>query len=180
MASDKTKYCTKCKNVLFLFDFYKGSPWCISCRKEYNKNNKEKIKTYYQNKNTSEIQKRFYNKNKEKFFNYKKQRRKIDPVFKLIENTRHRIYQYLSKNKLDKSIEYLGCDLPSYKKYLESQFTSKMTWDNYGEYWEIDHIIPLFTFDFSINENMFKAFNYLNTRPLSKLENQKRFKKIKI
>ena len=38
-----------------------------------------------------------------------------------------------------------------------------MNWDNYGEYWEIDHIYPL---------SKGGSFHYINTQPLTVLENQ--------
>jgi hypothetical protein len=162
-----------------LSDFYKGAQWCKICRKQWNLENSDKIKEYIKNKDTSEIQKRFYNKNKQKFFEYKKQKRKNDPIFKLIENTRKRIYSCLKKNKkTNRSIEYLGCPIEKYKQYLESLFTPEMNWGNYGKYWEIDHIVPLFSFNFENNEEKYKAFHYYNTRPLSKIENQKRPKKL--
>jgi hypothetical protein len=45
-----------------------------------------------------------------------------------------------AKNK--GSIEYLGCDIESFRKYLAEKFELGMTWENYGE-WEIDHIVPV-------------------------------------
>ena len=142
---------------------------------KYYKNNKDKIAEYNSNYDSRDNQKRFYNKNKDKFFKYKKERRKIDPKFRLTENIRKRIYSYI-KNKPQNSINYLGCNIDFYKDYLESQFDEFMTWENYGKdgYWEIDHIKPLFTFDFSLHENILKAFHYLNTRPLSIVENRSR------
>lgn len=60
--------------------------------------------------------------------------------------------------------------------HLEQQFTSEMTWDNYGEYWEIDHIIPKGTFDFSSEQDsQFKVcWSLKNLRPLSVIENRQR------
>ena len=44
-----------------------------------------------------------------------------------------------------------------------------MTWDNYGSYWEIDHLKPL-------SKN--GSFDYTNTRPLSVTENRKKYNKL--
>lgn len=41
------------------------------------------------------------------------------------------------------SIEYLCCDIFSYRKYLEDLMVDGMTWENYGSVWDIDHIVPL-------------------------------------
>jgi hypothetical protein len=148
-------------------------------RDKYNKTHQNQILEYSRNYDSKEVQKRFYQKNKAQFFKYKKERRKLDPSFKLTENIRKRIYSYI-KNSSTKSIEYLGCNIDFYLKYLESQFTNKMNWDNYGIYWEIDHIKPLFSFDFTNPEIIKEAFNYKNTRPLSILENRSRPKKNKL
>jgi len=175
------RVCTKCNNILPSNEFYKGAQWCIKCRKVYNIENKLKIQSYYQQKDTSDIQKRFYYKNREKFFEYKKNKRKSDPLFKLKDNIRKRIYSYLKgKNLGFNSVDYLGCNVDSYKEYLQLKFDSNMSWENYGEYWEIDHIIPLFSFDLSVESNIKQAFNYENTRPLSIQENRSRPKKLKI
>ena len=40
------------------------------------------------------------------------------------------------------SAEYLGCNIETFKKHVEQQFTEDMSWENYGE-WNIDHKIPL-------------------------------------
>jgi hypothetical protein len=50
-------------------------------------------------------------------------------------------------------------------------FDDKMTLENYGSYWGVDHIVPLSFFDLTIKENQFKAFNFRNTRPLENIEN---------
>jgi 5-methylcytosine-specific restriction endonuclease McrA len=46
--------------------------------------------------------------------------------------------------------------------YLESQFTTDINWENYGIYWEIDHIKPL---------SKGGSFHYTNTQPLTISEN---------
>lgn len=52
----------------------------------------------------------------------------------------HDALKYVTNSK--RVIEYLECDIATYKAYLESRFVEGMSWDNYGTEWEIDHIIP--------------------------------------
>lgn len=53
-----------------------------------------------------------------------------------------------------------------------------MTWENYGKYWQIDHILPVSGFDFSNERNKFICFNWTNLQPLTSKENN--FKKDKL
>lgn len=102
--------------------------------------------------------------------NYHKEKRKNNPIFKIKENLRSILYQKFKYNnfKFKKSLELLGCSIEEYKLYLESQFTSEMTWENYGTIWEIDHIKSCASFDLTKLEEQQKCFNYLNTQPLFK------------
>ena len=45
----------------------------------------------------------------------------------------------------------LGCSLVEFRAYLESQFTTGMTWENKGT-WHIDHRRPCASFDFTAPE----------------------------
>lgn len=92
-----------------------------------------------------------------------------DPInaFKLrVSNT---IRRHLKSNKSDKTIEYLGCDIASYKNYLESLFDKGMSWDNYGE-WEIDHIVPV-NYNNPTLDVIKTRLYYTNTQPMWKNEN---------
>ncbi|MCI4437669.1 MAG: hypothetical protein JHC33_12755, partial [Ignisphaera sp.] len=80
-----------------------------------------------------------------------------------------RIRTALKRNialKNTKSIKLLGCDVSFLKLYIESKFLPTMTWENYGKYWHIDHIIPCASFDLSIEEEQKKCFHYTNLQPL--------------
>ncbi len=59
------------------------------------------------------------------------------------------------------------------KRHLEKQFTSEMTWENYGSYWHIDHKIPISAFNFGKPEDFdFKqCWALKNLRPLEAREN---------
>lgn len=80
--------------------------------------------------------------------------------------------------KSDTTKKLLSCSIDDFKKYLESQFTEGMTWKNYGTGgWEIDHIIPCCTFDFSKESEQKECFHYTNLRPLWAKENRSRQRK---
>lgn len=134
---------------------------------DYDKNwrikNREKI-----NKNQRE--RKIYNKIAARKY------RKNNPIVKIKESIRSRINCFL-RNKSKSSITYLGCDIKFYKEYLESKFTPEMNWDNYGrnKYWEIDHIIPCSKFDLTKEEELYKAFHYTNTQPLTITLNRQKY-----
>lgn len=54
----------------------------------------------------------------------------------------------------------------------------EMNWNNHGEVWEIDHIIPCSNFDLTKEEEQKKCFHYLNTQPLTFEENRSKSDKI--
>lgn len=99
-------------------------------------------------------------KNKERCLN--------DTAYKLTKNTRSLIFDNLKKHgerRIGK-IKYLGMEPYYYKKWLGYQFDKHMTWDNYGKYWQIDHVFPIAKFDLTIEEEIYACFDWKNTRPL--------------
>jgi hypothetical protein len=42
-----------------------------------------------------------------------------------------------------------------------------MTWDNWGEVWELDHIEELHTFDLTDRDQFLEACHYTNMQPLT-------------
>ena len=65
----------------------------------------------------------------------------------------------------------MGCSTIEFKLHLENNFKDGMSWDNYGE-WEIDHIIPLSSFNLKDRNEFLKAAHYTNMQPLWKAENR--------
>lgn len=143
------------------------------------KEQKGKYNEYFKNryKNKSNEQKeefKDYLKKYQSTEEYKIKRRKYKkeiyykiPKNKILNHLRKRIRDYIKgeTNKI-KYNEILGCSSEEYKLYLEQQFKLEMTWDNYGKVWEIDHIIPLNTFDTNNWIELKKAFHFTNTQPL--------------
>ena len=110
----------------------------------------------------------------------KGERRKTDPMYRLIVNSRRRVRyllnnKSLSKNKSTEKI--IGCSYSEYKKHLEKGFTEGMTWNNYGE-WHIDHIIPLSSAE--TESEIYDLLNYENTQPLWAIDNLKKGKTLSI
>ena len=121
--------------------------------------------------------KRHYHENKEWYRNWERNRLKEDMGFRLRKNIGVRINMALKAYnalKQDRTIEYLGCNMEEYTQYLESKFTPEMSWDNYGTYWEIDHIKPICKFNLLNEEEMYECFHYKNTQPLTKPENREK------
>ena len=186
------KKCTKCDNTKPLNEFVKHQntksgygPQCKQCVKEYNKN---RYTTH------SHVWKQHWHDNKEHYTKLNSEWKKNNPdytpkrvskqyfkdkydndlEYRLVKVTRSRIYKALKDNiKTSSAKEVLGCSLKEYKLYLEQQFDSKMNWNNWGEYWEIDHIVGICNYNI---ENINEAFHYTNTRPLEKIANRKRKK----
>jgi hypothetical protein len=126
-----------------------------------------KINEYYINKKKIEIRKKYYN-NKEGIIN------------KIISNLRSRTFIALKNQNVKLYITYmnlLGCTINEYEEYLQVLFIEGMNYNNYGE-WEIDHIIPISSFNLKDSNNLVKCFNYKNTQPLWKSDNRKKSNKL--
>lgn len=103
------------------------------------------------------------------------------PENKLLDRTRRRVWECMksfNETKKDHTIKLLGCKMSFYVKWLEYLFDSRMSFDNYGSYWEIDHVIPCSKFDLSNLENQQQCFSWINTRPLEKTKNRSKNDKI--
>jgi len=166
-------------------------------KKEYQEKNKEQKKEYdkkrYLEKKEEKKEKRknYYNINKEsiKLYNkeyckkYQKERQSKDPLFKLMCNIKKNICSIIKSNgytKKSRTYQILGCSFEDFKIYIENQFESWMSWDNYGnpkdsifepnKTWDIDHIIPLASV--TNEEELLKLNHYTNLQPLCSYNNR--------
>ena len=177
----KCKNCTKEYNKQYIIS---NKETIYSKCKEWNKLNKEKLiestQKWIQNNQErhKEIKKKSFkkfisspeNKNKRREYDrkYVEQKRQNNIEYKIKDSIGSMINYHLKERKSESTIEYLGCSIKEYIVYLENMFLQEMTWGNYGIIWEIDHKIPLSSFDLIQEENIPKAFSYLNTQPLFK------------
>lgn len=118
-------------------------------------------------------------KQREKLYNPRRKElnklRRLDPIQRLKDACRTRTLFILKKagvEKFNHTFDLIGCCPNFFKAYLEVKFESGMNWGNHGTHWEIDHIIPLSSFDLSVRKNVYRAFNYSNCQPLWKIENR--------
>ncbi|AYV82606.1 MAG: hypothetical protein Hyperionvirus1_185 [Hyperionvirus sp.] len=134
---------------------------------------KDKIQSYYRNKyKRKQIMSNLSTKRIEE--------RKLGGFNKIYANITNRIYKTFKDNNIKFNHSYneiIACSRNFLETYLLDKLTEGMDLNNYG-LWEIDHIIPVSSFDFKEEINIFKCFNYTNLQPLWKPENRAKFNKI--
>ncbi len=109
---------------------------------------------------------------RERICKYHLKRSKEDINYRLKHSIRTRVYYMIKENKINSSSFLIGCTVDHLKQHLEKQFRPGMSWENYGSYWEIDHIKPCISFDLSNPEEQKKCFHYTNLQPLTCRENR--------
>ena len=90
-----------------------------------------------------------------------------DQVYRARMRLRSRL-TYMLKNKQHTSrgselAQALGTSFSEARSYIESQFSEDMSWENYGQVWEIDHIVALRTA--RTVEEVHQLFYYMNLQP---------------
>ena len=102
---------------------------------------------------------------------YLKNKRETDVNFRIISNTRNRIYKSLKgMTKQSSTKETLGIDIETYKKWIELQMTPELNWSII----EIVHVKAICLFDVSNDEELKLVFNWKNTQPLLKQDHQEK------
>lgn len=156
-------------------------------RKQYRVENKEKLNAamrdwYLKNAEYAKVQAKEYREaNREKLNEWGKQyraeREKSDPVFKLARRLRTLIYLKISTGgytKRSKTNVILGCTFEEFKTFIEQKFDDRMSWDNYGQ-WHLDHIVPVAS---AVTEgDVIRLNHYTNFQPLWATDNLQKGKK---
>lgn len=170
-----TNNCKECNKLRGRIDPTKNSLLKQFCTKGHDKNIVGKDEKRFCN----ECKRTYYLDNKDYIVtrnsNYIQQMKTLDVIFKLKINLRSRLYSAILKDvKSGSSVRDLGCTIQEFKQYIESRFYSDMTWDNWGNVWQLDHIVPLWKFDLKNREQFLQAVNYRNMQPLAILEHRKK------
>ena len=150
--------------------------------KKYNLEHKDENKKYrLQNKNRAkEIRLQHKDEIRVRVRAWSKNKYNKDPIYRRVNRMRAKCRLIIikiikhgditEKNNID-CLKLFGTTVDGFKKHIENQFTDTMSWYNHGhiynpDAWQLDHIIPIGSFDFTIEENFIKAFHYTNTQPL--------------
>jgi hypothetical protein len=166
------KNCNKCFNIGC--EYYRNQSFCSSkCSGVLRKNIPPANKIWG---NLEDRTKHYYEKYK------------ADPVKWLARLVRNRAKAILKTQTKRKNAKYknlgdieeiIGCKVEFLMKHIENQFEPEMNWDNWGLHgWHIDHIYPISRFNLLDREELLKACNYKNLRPLWATENRKKHAKV--
>ena len=178
------KKCARCHETKDLIDFPVDkkardgmSSYCKTCKRQYGrewyKKNQKKLQEYGRE---------WYKKNQKKIqvgqTILRRNKRRNNLQYRLACNLRARLWAIMGNIKKNKPTkECLGCSMEDLKAHLENQFSTGMSWDNYGK-WHVDHIKPCCSFDLTDIEQQKVCFHYTNLQPLWATDNMKKGGKI--
>ena len=190
---EQVKLCKKC-NVEKPLNFYRKytetrfSNICKSCLNEYDKTRKiknrqikaetilakcemceeekslkhfAKLKKFYKKKICMSCYPTFLRKQKVEWC---KKEHDTNMNYRIKKSLASRLRNVLKKN--DTTMNYVGCNIQYLREWFEYNFTEEMTWNNYGSYWSIDHIIPVCKFDLTDENQKLKCWNWSNMKPV--------------
>lgn len=103
----------------------------------------------------------------------KRRRLLRDPGYRMTRNLRNRLRRFIQGNGSKSVMRWLGCSRDEFVEHIESQFSGRMSWENYGRVWHIDHIVPCAKFSLEKEEHRKICFHYSNMRPLSAKRNMR-------
>ena len=195
-----SKQCPDCKNEKLIEDFYScNCAYCKPCHnlrtakrkaenphkvkeqiRKWREKNKDRINAenrIYQNARNAEIRKL---RNRSlglpddfKFVpsltqsNHSKRARRLRKAFgQWIRTAKDHHYNYLC-----------GCTRGFLMKWIDKKFEKGMSWKDRST-WQIDHIVPVATFDLSTRDGRAKCFHYTNLQPLWNDDNHSKGSKI--
>jgi hypothetical protein len=130
---------------------------------------------YYMLKNMTREERQVRTKNNQHIncIKWQTKQRRQSPCYVIKKAVSHRIWAELKgKTRTGRTIQYLGCTIEEFKKYIEQQFDVNMSWVNHGSYWHLDHIRPCISFDLTQDIQMKQCFHFTNYQPLEARENK--------
>jgi len=97
---------------------------------------------------------------------------KKHPELGIFHSIIKRMLRTADGRKTARSRIYIGCSPAFLRGWLEAQFQPDMTWENYGTYWVVDHVVPLSWWDLHDHpEHILEASHYTNLQPKLRIDN---------
>lgn len=87
--------------------------------------------------------------------------------YRIKKSLASRLRTVMVKQNSISTMDYIGCNIQYLREWFEYNFTAEMTWDNYGSYWSIDHVIPVGKYDLTNEEEKRTCWNWSNLTPVS-------------
>jgi hypothetical protein len=172
---------------------YTNTCVCYSCKRRMNRESRnQNIQTYkaiqrrsYKNnrenylasskrwteenrERSNEIKMNWKKRHKDKYADYCSRyisKKYADPMKRLSKNMSKAIWECLKNGKEGGSwVDFVTFTPLQLRQHLETKFKEGMTWDNYGNYWHVDHVRPLSWFNLEVEFN--KAWDLNNLQPL--------------
>jgi hypothetical protein len=169
------KLCKDCGEFQSSDNFRLGENVCYECSKiklyKWRKDNQEKFEGICAKYRSKPDYREKQNKGKRERYN-------SSPNEKLSLNYRSYMRDYIFRDRITKGIDKLiGLDREKMKDWLEFNFKPGMTWDNYGTFWNIDHVKPCSKFDLTDSDELKDCFSWKNTLPVYCKENLQKYDK---
>lgn len=80
----------------------------------------------------------------------------------------------LEQNPCIEYAPYFGLDSNNMRSWFQYQFSDEQNWDNFGQAWQFDHLVPVAYFDYHNENDMKLCWNFTNLRVESILLNKNR------
>jgi len=135
---------------------------CDKCGEDKFLKNFAKLKKFYKKKICISCYPKFLVEQKNEWC---KNENKTNINYRLKKSLASRLRAVLTKN--DSTMNYIGCNIQYLREWFEYNFTDEMNWDNYGTYWSIDHIIPVYKFDLTDEKEKLQCWNWSNLMPVT-------------
>lgn len=182
------KICSKCDEELPKSSFRKGRGECLVCEqkagRKYRQSDigkaKSKAWTTGNQDRMTYLQASWYQKNKSKINAKYRERYATDSEFRLKYNIKTRTNEALKQPETNKKIKHVDCTRTQLKEWLKFCFNENMTMENHGDYWHMDHVIPINTFDLTDEEQVKICFNWRNIMPLKGSDNMSKHDSIDV
>jgi hypothetical protein len=179
-AKPETIVCKRCGETTTKFRMNRAE--CLDCERENGREyrrttDKAKVWTEKNRERMSELQHKWYEEHKTDITKKRTERLNTDERFK--HSISHRIVLSNMIRGKTQSSKHVNCNGERLRDWLNFQFSTDMTFENYAEHWNVDHVVPIDKFLSGEVESSF-ILHWLNLSPVLKQHNLEKNKYISI